>query len=158
VLTLDCAVDFRTAIGRQRIRFPVNDKNVRLGSEARTNTSLLKMLYCKTIGKVFADIRNLGYNFDNVLIAGRFAYINKPKLMYEGKSLEAAWHRAVLDLLAALALVDEGNFIGHVESFKAGHRLDVNMIRMLYQQNLIVPALPVNGGEQAGIETRAHPA
>ena len=139
VLALDCAVDFPTAIGRQRIQFPVNDKNIRLGSEARTNTTLFKMMYCKTVGNFFADIRNLGYNFENVLIAGRFGYINKPKLMYGDKSLEAVWHRAVLDLLAALALIDDGYFIGQVESFKAGHRLDVDLVRKLYQKNLIVP-------------------
>ncbi len=139
VLNMDCAVSFKTAIGRQRIRYPVNDKNFRYGSEARTNTSLLKMIYCKTVGKLFADVRNLGYNSENVLVAGRFGYFNKPKLIHEGKSLEAAWHRSVLDLLAALALIDEGMFIGDVTSYKAGHRLDVEMVRRLYQHNLLVP-------------------
>ena len=139
VLNLDCGLNFKTAIGRQRIRFPINDKNFRLGSEARTNTTMLKMLYCKTIGNLFADIRNLGYNRDNVLIAGRVGYFNKPKLMHEGRSLEAAWHRAALDLLAALALIEEGLFIGDVTSYKAGHRLDVDMIRLLYQHDLLVP-------------------
>lgn len=139
VLNLDCAVHFRTAIGRQRIRYPVNDKNFRYGSEARTNSTLTKMLYCKTIGKIFADVRNLGYNRDNVLIAGRFGYFNKPKLIHEGKSLEAVWHRSTLDLLAALALIEEGIFVGDVTSYKAGHRLDVDMVRHLYRHDLLIP-------------------
>jgi UDP-3-O-acyl-N-acetylglucosamine deacetylase len=138
VLRIDCGVNFPTAIGRQRIVFPVNDKNFRMGSEARTNTTLLKMLYCKTVGKLFADVRNLGYNIDNVQVAGRFGYLNKPKLIHEGKSLEAVWHRASLDLLAALALIEEGTFIGDAASYMAGHRLDVRLIRLLYQKNLLV--------------------
>ena len=139
VLNLDCGLKFKTAIGRQRIRYPVNDKNFRYGSEARTNTTMLKMLYCKTIGNIFADVRNLGYNSQNVLIAGRFGYFNSPKLMHEGQSLEAAWHRSSLDLLAALSLIEEGLFIGDVTSYKAGHRLDVEMVRLLYQHDLLVP-------------------
>jgi UDP-3-O-acyl-N-acetylglucosamine deacetylase len=138
-LNLDCAVAFHTAIGRQRVRYPVNDKNFRYGSEARTNTSLTKMLYCKTIGKLFADIRNLGYNRENVLVASRFGYVNKPRLFHDGKSLEAVWHRATLDLLAALALIEEGIFVGDVVSYKAGHRLDVDLIRRLYREQLLTP-------------------
>jgi len=139
VLHVDCGVNFKSAIGRQRISFPVNDENFRHGSEARTNTTLMKMLYCKTVGKLFADVRNLGYNRSNVLIAGPFGYFNPPKLYHDGKSLEAVWHRAALDLLAALALIDEGIFVGHVSSYKAGHRLDVEMVKLLYQNNLLIP-------------------
>lgn len=138
-LRIDCGIRFSTAIGRQRIRFDVGDPAFRIGSEARTNTTLLKMLYCRTIGMLFADVRNLGYNWDNVLIAGRFGYVNRPRLPHQGKSLEAVWHRAALDLLAALALIDEGVFVGEVISYKAGHRLDVAMIRKLYRENLLVP-------------------
>jgi UDP-3-O-acyl-N-acetylglucosamine deacetylase len=138
-ITVDCGIDFKTAIGRQRIRFPVTDENMRQGAEARTNTTLMKMLYCRTLGLLFADVRNLGYNRHNVLIAGRFGYVNKPRLVHQGKALEAVWHRAVLDLLAALALIDEGLFVGHVTSFKAGHRLDVELIRRLYANDMIVP-------------------
>ena len=139
VLEMDCAVHFRTAIGRQRIRYPVNDKNFRYGAEARTNTTLTKMLYCRTLGLLFADVRNLGYNRTNVLIASRFGYVNRPKLPHAGKSLEAVWHRSALDLLAALALIDEGIFIGGATSYKAGHRLDVDLIKALYRENLLVP-------------------
>lgn len=137
MLTFDCAVDFKTAIGQQRIRFPLNAKNFRYGAAARTNSPAIKKLYCQTIGKCFADVRNLGYTEKNVLIAGRRKYVNEPFLIHEGKSLEAVWHRAVLDLLAALALIDRGRFIGHAVSYKAGHTLDVQMIRMLYQMDLI---------------------
>jgi UDP-3-O-acyl-N-acetylglucosamine deacetylase len=136
---IDCGIDFKTAIGRQRIRFPVTENIVRFASDARTNTTLLKMLYCRTVGLLFADVRNLGYNRDNVLIAGRLGYVNEPRHDHNGKSLEAVWHRAVLDLLAAVALIDEGLFIGHITSFKAGHRLDVAMIRQLYARDLLMP-------------------
>ncbi|OQA24392.1 MAG: UDP-3-O-(3-hydroxymyristoyl) N-acetylglucosamine deacetylase [Verrucomicrobia bacterium ADurb.Bin345] len=136
-LRVDCAVDFKTAIGKQRIRFPVNAGHFRYGAEARTNTSAAKMLYCKTIGRVIADIRNLGYTMDNILVAGRHGYYNEPKLMHDGKSLEAAWHRAALDLLAALALIEEGQFAGDVISYKAGHGLDVTLIKRLYRNNLL---------------------
>ncbi len=137
MLTIDCAVDFTTAIGQQRIQFPLNFKNFRHGAAARTNSPAIKKLYCQTIGKLFADVRNLGYTEQNVLIAGRRKYVNEPYLVHEGKSLEAVWHRAVLDLLAALALIDRGRFVGHVLSYKAGHTLDVNMVRILYQLDLL---------------------
>lgn len=141
-LLVDAAVDFPTAIGRQRIRFAVTPETFAYGASARTNTSALKMLYCKTIGLLFADIRNLGYSFENLLIAGRFCYWNRPGLIHEGKSLEAAWHRATLDLLAALALIDEGLFVGEVISYCSGHSLDVTMIKRLYQEALLTPLFP----------------
>lgn len=139
LLSMDCAVDFKTAIGQQRIRFPLTPKNFRYGAAARTNSSASKKLYCQTIGKCFADVRNLGYTENNVLIAGRKRYVNEPYLLHEDKSLEAVWHRSTLDLLAALALIDRGRFLGHAVSYKAGHTLDVNMIRLLYQLDLIKP-------------------
>jgi UDP-3-O-acyl-N-acetylglucosamine deacetylase len=138
-LTLDCAVHFKTAIGLQRIQFPLNQDLFQYGSEARTNTSVAKMFYCRTIGKLFADIRNLGYNRNNVLIAGRWGYYNQPRLIHNHKSLEAVWHRAVLDLVAALALIEKGRLAGHVTSYKAGHRLDVELVQKLYKHDLIVP-------------------
>lgn len=138
-LTIDCAIDFKSAIGRQRIKFVVNRNTFRHGAAARTNSTLGMMLYCKTIGKIFADTRNLGYTMKNILIAGPRRYCNTPLLLYKGKSLEAAWHRAVLDLLAAVALIDMGRFAGSIVSFKAGHALDVNMIKELYDKDLICP-------------------
>ncbi len=136
-LTVDCAIDFPTAIGKQRIRYDVNRKTVRHGAFARTNTNLWMMLYCKTIGKVFADTRNIGYTLKNILVAGPRRYVNKPHMIHNGKSLEAAWHRSVLDLLAAVALIDRGRLVGSIDSYKAGHALDVDMIRELYQRDLL---------------------
>lgn len=138
-LWLDCGLDFRSAIGRQRIRFAVSRDTFRQGAVARTNTSLLTVLYCKTLGRIFADIRHLGYTRRNILIAGRWRYLNRPRLIHEPtkKALEPAWHRAALDLLAALALIERGRFVGTVISFKAGHTLDVRMIRELYRHDLL---------------------
>jgi UDP-3-O-acyl-N-acetylglucosamine deacetylase len=151
-LTLDCAIDFPTAIGKQRIRFPVTPENFRRGAEARTNTSFVKMLYCRTVGKVFADIRHLGYSMDNILVASRWGYINKPRLVRDGKALEAVWHRAALDLLAALALVEEGRFVGHVISYKAGHALDCRAVRLLYKRDLLVRWAPSGEGHRPAAE------
>ncbi|MEA2069524.1 MAG: UDP-3-O-acyl-N-acetylglucosamine deacetylase, partial [Verrucomicrobiota bacterium] len=68
-LLVDCAINFNTAIGQQRIMFPVCGELTRMASIARTNTSLAKVVYCATIGRIFADVRNLGYNKKNVSIA-----------------------------------------------------------------------------------------
>jgi len=139
-LTIDAAVDFPNAIGQQRIIFPVNYATLLSGAEARTNTSYAKMLYCKTIGKIFADIRHLGYTDQNILIACKRRYHNQPRLISDGKSLEAAWHRGVLDLLAAVALIPDGLFVGEITSYKAGHRIDCDMITQLYLNDLLIPA------------------
>ena len=44
LLAVDAAVDFKTAIGKQRIRFAVDPEKFAYGATARTNTSALKML------------------------------------------------------------------------------------------------------------------
>ncbi len=136
-LELDVGIDFPTAIGQQRIRFVLNRSSFRHGAHARTNTSFQKKLYCQTVGKVFADVRNLGYTNQNVLVAGKHKYHNVPGLMHEGKSLEASWHRAVLDLLAAVALIDRGHFLGKISSYKAGHGMDVDAVNQLYRNDLL---------------------
>ena len=138
-LTIDCAIDFNTYIGQQRICFPVTEELMRMASVARTNTSWMKVLYCKTLGRLFADVRNLGYTNQNVLIAGKGRYMNEPRLVHEGKALEAVWHRSVLDLLAAIALIPDGQFVGHITSYKAGHRLDCELMRQLYLHQVLVP-------------------
>lgn len=138
-ITVDCAVDFPTAIGQQRIQFPVTSELMRMASVARTNTSLSKVIYCATVGRLFADVRNLGYNKRNVSIAGKSRYVNEPRLVHEDKALEAVWHRAVLDLLAAIALINNGLFVGHIKSFKAGHRLDCELVKQLYLNEVLVP-------------------
>ena len=137
-LVVDCAVNFPTAIGQQRIIFPVCEELTRMASVARTNTSFGKVIYCATIGKLFADVRHLGYNKKNVSIASKKRYINEPRLMHEGKALEAAWHRSVLDMLAAIALIPNGFFVGKIKSYKAGHRLDCELMKQLYLNEMLV--------------------
>lgn len=136
-LHVDCAIDFPTAIGKQRIKFPLNYEHFRYGAAARTNAPFSKMIWAKTIGQIFADVRNLGYNMENVLVAGKRRYINEPKLIKDGKSLEAVWHRATLDLFAAVALLEEGRFAGRIESYRAGHYLDCYAMRLLYKRGLL---------------------
>lgn len=138
-LYVDCAVSFKSAIGQQRIRFPVTRETFRHGAYARTNAPLSLVAFSKTIGMLFADTRNLGYNTRNILVHSRWGYYNKPRMAHNGKSLEAAWHRATLDLLAAVALMDRGRFAGEIISYKAGHAPDVEMIRLLYQKHLLTP-------------------
>ncbi|MDZ8120449.1 UDP-3-O-acyl-N-acetylglucosamine deacetylase [Pontiella agarivorans] len=138
-LTIDAAINFNTALGQQRIIFPVCKELTEMASVARTNTSNAKVWYCRTIGKLFADVRNLGYNKKNVSIAGKKRYINEPRLVHEGKALEAVWHRSVLDLLAAIALIPNGQFVGHIKSYKAGHRLDCELMKQLYLNEMLVP-------------------
>ncbi|MBL7017133.1 MAG: UDP-3-O-acyl-N-acetylglucosamine deacetylase [Kiritimatiellales bacterium] len=138
-LIVDAAVNFPNAIGQQRIVFPVNYRNTQTGAEARTNTPYAKMLYCKTIGKIFADVRNLGYTDQNILIAKKKAYHNQPRLVRDGKSLEAVWHRSVLDLLAAIALIPDARFVGNITTYKAGHRLDCDLVTQLYLNDLLTP-------------------
>jgi UDP-3-O-acyl-N-acetylglucosamine deacetylase len=141
-LDIDCAVDFKTAIGQQRLRIRLTPVTGRYGAQARTNCSGVQMLFSKTVGQLFADVRNLGYTTRNILIAGRHRYYNTPGLVHNGKSLEAVWHRTIMDLVAALALIDAGRFVGEVLSYKAGHALDCVMVRKLYAHNALVPFTP----------------
>ena len=140
VLSFDVAIDFPTAIGKQRIQFDLFPETFRHGAHARTNCSLMDVMFAKTIGKLLADVRHLGYTRENILIAGKQRYHNEPQLLHEGKSLEAVWHRAVLDLVAALSLIDTGRLVGHVTSYKAGHTLDVRLVLQLYLNDLLEPA------------------
>ncbi|MDQ8182501.1 UDP-3-O-acyl-N-acetylglucosamine deacetylase [Pelagicoccus sp. SDUM812005] len=137
-LDIDCVRNFPNAIGQQRIRFVNNERSFLHGSTARTNTTARQKFLVTTFGKLFPESRNLGYNSKNVLIAGKRKYSNEPSHLHEGKSLEAAWHRAVLDLLAALALIDEGRFVGKIIDYKGGHYPDVEMVKLLYAYDLLV--------------------
>lgn len=139
LLRLDCGVNFQSAIGKQRIRIDITRDVFKHGSFARTNATLGMMLFCRTFGKIFADTRNLGYTKQNILIAGRSHYVNQPRMIHNGKSVEAVWHRAVLDLLAAIALIETGRFVGTVISYKAGHTLDVLAMKKLFKNGLLVP-------------------
>lgn len=138
-LSVDCAIDFPTAIGRQRIQFDLCPESFCHGAHARTNCTVGTMLFVKTIGKLLADTRSLGYSRENILIAGRRKYFNEPKLLHEGKSLEAVWHRACLDLIAALSLIETGRLAGRVVSYKAGHALDVRMVTRFSLDDLLEP-------------------
>jgi UDP-3-O-[3-hydroxymyristoyl] N-acetylglucosamine deacetylase len=138
-LRIDCAIDFNTAIGKQRIVFDVTPETFKIGAEARTNAPLSQLIYTKTLGKLFADTRNLGYTTSNILIHGKKKYFNEAKLVFEGKSLEAVWHRATLDLLAAVALIEEGRLAGTIVSYRAGHTQDVQMISQLCLHDLLTP-------------------
>lgn len=140
-LRMDVAIDWPSVIGRQRIIFDVTRDNFVFGAAARTNATYRQMLLVKTVGKLFADMRNLGYTKRNILIHGKNRYINKPVEDFDlnGKNHEAVWHRAVLDLLAAIALV-RGRFVGTAVSYRAGHRLDARFMTLLELGNYIVPA------------------
>ena len=53
------------------------------------------------------------------------------------KFLEPVWHRATLDLLAALALTGPDRFVGTVVSYRAGHTQDCDAVRALYRNDLL---------------------
>ncbi len=136
-LYIDCAIDFDCAIGSQRIQFDLHPQSFRKGAHARTNCTSGMMLYMKTLGKLFADTRNLGYTRENIVIAGKTEYVNEAKLVHNDKSLEAVWHRSVLDLIAALGLIDTGRLCGSIYSYKAGHALDVELVTQLFMHDLL---------------------
>lgn len=140
-LRLDCAIDFPSIIGKQRIVFDVTPDTFRKGAYARTNASFAQMITVKTIGRLFADMRHLGYTRENILVHGKRRYYSEPRLRLpgNGKALEPVWHRATLDLLAAIALIDEGRFIGTVVSYRAGHTLDVRAVILLTRNHLLAP-------------------
>ena len=136
-LTFDVAVDFPTAIGKQRIQFDLHPDIFAHGAAARTNCSATDWLLLRTIGWLTAEYRHIGYTDRNILVAGKHSYRNQPALLLNGKSLEAVWHRACLDLIAALSLLSDGWLCGKVTSFKAGHALDAQFVTMLTQQRLL---------------------
>ncbi len=138
-LRLDVAIDFDSIIGKQRIVFDLTPKTFRNGAFARTNASYAQMMTVKTVGFLFADMRNLGYTPDNILIHGRNKFYSEPRMMHGEKALEPVWHRSALDLLAALALIDTGRFVGRVVSYRAGHTLDMRAIGSLYLNRLLTP-------------------
>lgn len=137
-LDIDCTRNFPNAIGQQRIRFVHNERSFQHGSTARTNTTARQKFFVSTFGKLFPELRNLGYNSKNVLIAGKHRYSNEASHLHAGKSLEAAWHRAILDLLAAVALIDEGRLVGRITDYKGGHFTDVEMVKLLYAHDLLL--------------------
>ena len=72
-LRLDVAISWNTVIGDQRVVFDVTPETFAHGAFARTNATHRQYLLAKTVGLLFADTRNLGYNKKNILIHGRRA-------------------------------------------------------------------------------------
>ena len=136
-LRIDCAISWNTVIGNQRVLFDVTPETFRYASLARTNATRRQYVLAKTVGKLFAYTRNLGYNERNILIHGKKRYYTEPRFPVGEKFLEPVWHRATLDLMAALALTGEHRFAGTVVSFRAGHTLDCDAVRALYRNNLL---------------------
>ena len=136
-LRIDCGISWNTVIGDQRVLFDVTPETFAYASLARTNATHRQYLLAKTVGKLFAATRNWGYNDRNILIHGPKRYYTEPRFQVGEKFLEPVWHRATLDLLAAIALTGEHRFCGTVVSYRAGHTLDCDAIRALYRNDLL---------------------
>ena len=136
-LRIDCAISWNTCIGLQRILFDVTPETFRYASLARTNATRKQYLLAKTVGKLFAATRHWGYNDRNILIHGKKFY-TEPRFQLGEKFLEPVWHRATLDLMAALALTGSHRFVGTVVSYRAGHTLDCDAIRALCRNDLLI--------------------
>ncbi len=136
-LRIDCAISWNTVIGRQRVLFDATPETFRYASLARTNATRKQYILAKTVGKLFAATRNWGYNERNILIHGRRKFYTEPRFPMGDKFLEPVWHRATLDLMAALALTGADRFAGTVVSYRAGHTLDCDAVRALYRNDLL---------------------
>ena len=126
-------------IGSQRVLFDVTPETFRYAAYARTNATRKQYILAKTVGKFFASTRNWGYNDKNILIHGRRRFYTSPRYPSGEKFLEPVWHRATLDLMAALSLTGPDRFVGTVVSFRAGHTLDCDAVRALYRNDLMMP-------------------
>ena len=135
-LRIDCAIKWNTCIGRQRILFDVTPDTFTYASLARTNCTRNQYFAALTIGKLFAATRHWGYTRKNILIHGKHGWHNEPRFPVGDKFLEPVWHRATLDLMAAIALI-RGRFVGTVVSYRAGHTLDCDAVRALYRNELL---------------------
>ncbi len=136
-LRIDCAISWNTVIGQQRVLFDATPETFRYAALARTNATHRQYVLAKTVGKLFAATRNWGYNERNILIHGPRRYYTKPRFPVKDKFLEPVWHRATLDLMAALSLTGADRFAGTVVSYRAGHTLDCDAVRALYRNNLL---------------------
>ena len=137
-LRIGCGISWNTVIGNQRVLFDVTPETFRYAAYARTNATRRQYLLAKTVGKLFAATRNLGYNEKNILIHGRRRFYTEPRFPLGDKFIEPVWHRATLDLMAAIALVGPSRFVGTVVSYRAGHTLDCDAIRALKRNDLLV--------------------
>lgn len=144
-LTLDVAIDFQTAIGKERIQLDLHEDAFRHGAVARTNCSARERRKMKFFGWLVSDFRHTGYTNKNILVAGKKGYVNEPRLVLpSGKALEAVWHRTCLDLIAALSLLPPGTRpAGKITSYKSGHVLDVRFLTLLQAKGLLVSVLNV---------------
>ncbi len=134
LLHLDVAIDFPNAIGRQRIQFDLHEEAFAHGAHARTNCRASEMRLARLLGWLLPRYRSLGYTDQNILVADKRGYVNPPRpelTLPDGKSLEAVWHRACLDLVAALSLLPQGRPAGTIRSYKAGHVMDVLFLTQL---------------------------
>lgn len=136
-LRIDCGISWNTVIGDQRVLFDVTPETFRYAALARTNATRKQYILAKTVGKLFAATRNWGYNERNILIHGRRRFYTEPRFHVGDKFLEPVWHRATLDLMAAIALVGPERFVGTVVSYRAGHTLDCDAIRALKRNDLL---------------------
>ena len=138
-LRIDCGISWNTVIGNQRILFDVTPETFRYAALARTNATRRQYILAKTVGKLFAATRNWGYNDRNILIHGKRKFYTEPRFPVGDKFLEPVWHRATLDLMAAIALIGgSSRFVGTVVSYRAGHTLDCDAIRALRRNDLLV--------------------
>ena len=138
-LRIDCGISWNTVIGNQRILFDVTPDTFRYAALARTNATRRQYILAKTVGKLFAATRNWGYNEKNILIHGKRKFYTEPRFPVGDKFLEPVWHRATLDLMAAIALIGgSSRFVGTVVSYRAGHTLDCDAIRALRRNDLLV--------------------
>ncbi len=138
-LHLDVAIDFPTAIGRQRLQLDLTPTNFEPGTHARTNCAAAEWRLAHLLGWLMPRYRNLGYTRENILIAGKTRYLNEPRLCLDnGKSLEAVWHRTCMDLVAALSLLPHGRIAGTILSYKAGHAMDVAFLTAILKHNLLI--------------------
>ena len=137
-LRIDCAISWDTIIGDQRVLFDVTPDTFRYAAFARTNATRKQYILAKTVGKLFAATRNWGYSEKNILIHGRRKFYTEPRFPVNGKFLEPVWHRATLDLMAALSLFGEHRLCGTVVSFRAGHTLDCDAVRAIRRNDLLV--------------------
>lgn len=141
-LRLDVAISWDTVIGDQRLQVDLTPETFTRGAGARTNATQAQYVLSKTIGRLFAETRNMGYTPANILIHGKKGFITPPRPEFdlgEGRSCEPVWHRTMLDLVAAIALIDRGRFVGTVKSYRAGHTLDVRLMTLLYMLDLLEP-------------------
>ena len=138
-LSLDVAIDFPNAIGKQRIALDITPEIFLHGCQARTNCTLPQYLLIKTLGWFTRRARYFGYTDRNILVARKRGYHNEPRMLHDGKSLEAAWHRACEDLLAAVSLLERGRLCGTITSYRAGHTLDCRFMTLLVKHGLLCP-------------------